>query len=147
MLQQRLPDTDLVPKVSLLGADATRANWETVLFIFPIHDMTSPIPVRKLISPLDPSSAQYLFAVATRAATPPRAFREIDRMVRKRGRQLDAFFTLTMPSNDPKFRDWRPPTDDELAQLGSEVPLGCRRGGSSYGVARAVSPTPISLYP
>lgn len=29
-----------------------------------------------------------------------------------------------MASNDPKFRDWRPPTDDELARL--EAGLGAR---------------------
>lgn len=120
-LRQRLPDADLVPMVRLLGAERIESRGETVGFVFPIHGMTLPIPVRRFISRLDPSSAHYLFAVATRAATPHRAFSEIDRMLRKRGRRLDAFFTLTMPSNDPKFRDWRPPADEGLARLASDL--------------------------
>jgi hypothetical protein len=83
--------------------------------------LTLPIPVRRFVRRLNPGPVQYLFAIATRAATPYRAFEVIDGTLKRKGRCLDAFFTLTPLGNDPKFRDWRPPTPEEAARLESVV--------------------------
>ena len=116
-LRQRLPDVELVPMVRLLKRAVVEPSSDPVGLVFPIHGLTVPIPVRRFVSRLDPGSTDYLFAIATRAATSHRAFVALDRILKGKGRHLDAFFTLTMPSNDPKFRDWRPPTPEEAAQL------------------------------
>lgn len=120
-LQRRLPDASLRPIVRCLEEETVKPPVDTVGLVFPIHGLTLPIPVRRFVRRLDLASVSYLFAIATRAATPHRAFEAIDRILDRTGRRLDAFFTLTMPSNDPKFRDWRPPTPEEAAQLESVV--------------------------
>jgi hypothetical protein len=37
--------------------------------VFPTHGMVSPIPVRNFLKKADLSSAEYLFAIATRGGT------------------------------------------------------------------------------
>ncbi|MBN1581497.1 MAG: EFR1 family ferrodoxin [Anaerolineae bacterium] len=102
-LQKRLPDTRLRPIVSLL--DAGRANAgriataaDAVGFIFPQYASTMPNVVRTVVQRLDLGSAGYLFAIATRGRTDCFAFHELDALLEKQGRRLDAFFVLTMPS-------------------------------------------------
>ncbi len=120
-LQKRIPETNLIPMVSLLDKDIIETSGETLGFVFPIHGMTVPIPVKKFIKKLHLKSAKYIFAIATRAATPHRAFIAIEKILKKNGKVLDSFFTLNMASNDPKFEDWHPATGEELAELESEV--------------------------
>ncbi|MHC1757753.1 MAG: EFR1 family ferrodoxin [Methanosarcina sp.] len=120
-LQKRTPDTDLIPIVSLLNKDMVETNAETVGFVFPIHGMTIPIPVKKFLKKLDLKSTSYIFAIATRAGTQHIAFIEIEKILKKRGKSLNSYFTLNMACNDPKFKDWRPATNEEIAKLESEV--------------------------
>lgn len=120
-LQKRIPDTDLIPVVSLLSKDIMETNSETVGFVFPIHGMTIPIPVKKFLKKLDLKSASYIFAIATRAGTQHIAFIEIEKILKKKGKSLDSYFTLNMACNDPKFKDWCPATNEEIAKLESEV--------------------------
>jgi ferredoxin len=132
-LAKRLPDAALVPIVRLLGRETIEAGGETVGLVFPIHGMTRPIPVKRFVERLDPRGASYLFAVATRAGTSHRAFEAIDRALAKKGRRLDAWFTLTMPNNDPKLGDWEPPTPEDLAALEERLP------GRLDAIARVVA--------
>lgn len=120
-LARRVPEADLQPMVAYLDQESVVAEAEAVGLVFPIHGLAAPIPVRWFARRLDPSRARYLFAIATRASTPHRAFEEIDAIFGKRGRRLDAAFTLTMPDNNPKLRDWRPLADEEAAALESRL--------------------------
>jgi len=113
-LQKRLPEAKLVPMVSLLGQETIKANAETVGFVFPLHLMTAPIPVREFFRKIDLGSAEYVFAVATRVGTP--AMR-IEKILKKKGRGLDALFFLNMADNDPKGKAFRVTTEEELAKL------------------------------
>jgi ferredoxin len=120
-LQKRVPGTNLVPIVSLLNKDIAETNRATVGFVFPIHGMIVPIPVKKFIKKLDLRSTRYIFGVATRAGTQHRAFIEIEKILKKRGKSLDSYFTLNMASNDPKFKDWHPAANEKVAKLETEV--------------------------
>ena len=120
-LQKRLPGSELIPIVSLLDKDTTEAKADAVGFVFPIHGMTIPVPVKKFFNKLNASSAGYLFAVATRAGTWHNAFDKIDKILEKSDKSLNSCFTLNMASNDPKFKDWKPATEEELARVASEV--------------------------
>lgn len=51
-LQKRIPETDLIPIVSLLNQDVIATNGETVGFVFPIHLMSVPVPVKKFLEKL-----------------------------------------------------------------------------------------------
>lgn len=120
-LQERIPGSDLKPIVSLIRKDTIKTKADTVGLVFPIHGLTVPIPVKKFVRKLNVNSTKYLFAIATRAGTTHNAFIEIDKILKKSGKSLDSWFTLNMASNDPKFKDWRPPTQEELAKLESEA--------------------------
>ncbi|MGB9940902.1 EFR1 family ferrodoxin [Methanosarcina sp.] len=120
-LQKRLPEANLIPIVSLLNKDVIETSADTVGFVFPIHGMTIPIPVKKFIKKLDLKPTRYIFAIATRAGTQHIAFMEIDNILKKRGKSLNSYFTLNMASNDPKFKDYRPSVNEEIAKLEFEV--------------------------
>lgn len=64
-LQKRIPEINLISIVSLLKKDNIETNAKTVGFVFPIHRMTIPIPVKKFLKKLYLKSASYIFAIAT----------------------------------------------------------------------------------
>jgi len=116
-LQKRIPETDLIPIVSLLNKDVIETNGETIGFVFPIYLTAIPVPVKDFIKKLDLKSTKYIFALATRVGSPHRAFIDIEKILKKRGRSLDAYFTLNMGNNalNPN------PTEEEIAELESVV--------------------------
>jgi ferredoxin len=121
-LQERLPGSTLVPIVGQLRFETVRAGSDAVGFVFPLHGMTLPVPVRMFLERLDPGPGRYLFAVATRGGTICRAFEKADRILARKGRQLDARFLITMPSNDPKLAVYEQPSPESLAGLDAALP-------------------------
>lgn len=93
--KKRIPETDLIPIISLLNKDRIETNEETVGFVFPVYLTTIPIPVKNFLKKLDLKSTKYIFAIATRAGSPHRAFIDIEKILKKTGRSLDSYFTLT----------------------------------------------------
>ena len=120
-LQKRMPETELIPIVSLLNKDIIKTSCKNVGFVFPVHALTIPLVVKKFLRKIDLTSAEYIFAIATRASTTHRAFYKIEEMLKKKSKSLDSYFTLNMASSDPKGKDWVPATDEELVKLESEV--------------------------
>ncbi len=120
-LQRRIPEAELMPIVSLLDEDIIKSSGETVGFIFPIHLAMAPAPVIEFLKKLDLKSAEYIFAVATRAGSRHRAFLDLEKVLKSKGKYLNSYFTLNMASNDPKFEGWHQATAEELADLESEV--------------------------
>lgn len=122
-LQRRIPETSLVPIVSLLDEESIETHAETVGFVFPQYAGTMPKFMAKILKRLDPRSARYLFAIVTRGGTPCRAFADVDKLLERKGRRLDSYFVLTMPSgSDPlveKFVDNI--TEERIARLESEM--------------------------
>ena len=76
-LERRLPETVLVPIVSVLRDDKIKTTAETVGLVFPIHNLTTPIPVKRFLQRVDMRSAKYIFAVATRLCS-DKVFLDID---------------------------------------------------------------------
>ncbi|HMK53454.1 MAG TPA: EFR1 family ferrodoxin [Methanobacteriaceae archaeon] len=120
-LQKRIPDTKIIPIVSLLNKEVIETKSGSVGFIFPIHLAMSPAPVRKFLEKIDLKSTEYIFAVVTRAGSQHRAFIDLGKILKKKGKILDSCFTLNMASNDPKFEDWHAATEEEIADLESSV--------------------------
>jgi len=89
--------------------------------VFPIHLAMAPAPIIEFLKKLDLKSAEYIFAVATRAGSQHRAFIDLEKILKKKGKSLDSYFTLNMASNDPKFENWHAATAEELADLESEL--------------------------
>lgn len=119
-LQKRIPQVELIPIVNLLRKDAIETHAEIVGFVFPLHGMTLPIPVKKFLEKVSLKSSQYNFAVATRGGTKCFAFKKIDRILKKRA-HLDSHFCLNMSSNDPKFQVYDIPTNETIAKMESQI--------------------------
>jgi ferredoxin len=115
-LQERIEGAKLIPIVSLLNREVIETNAETIGFVFPIYMTAIPIPVKNFIKKLDLKSAKYIFAVATRIGTTHSAFISIDKILKRKGKKLNAYFSLNMPSNDPKF-NYKVPTAEEIVKL------------------------------
>ena len=120
-LKKRIPGTNLIPIASLLNKEVIKTNGETIGIVFPIHLAMAPAPVMEFLKKLDLKSSEYIFAIATRAGSQHRAFIDLDKILKKKGKRLDSFFTLNMASNDPKFEDWHQATEEEIADLESVV--------------------------
>jgi len=103
-LQRRLPGSLLRPIVQLLEDSEITHAGECIGFVFPVHGMTLPIPVRKCLGKLDLSGTRYIFATATRGGTLFRGFPLVNKLLKRQHRQLNANFIIDMPSNDPKFK-------------------------------------------
>lgn len=122
-LQKRIPGTSLAPIVSLVNQDLVETHAETVGFVFPQYGGTIPKVVAKFVQKLDPRSAKYIFAIVTRGGTPCRAFADVDQLLEKRGRRLDSYFVLTMPSgSEPLVNTFADNiTEERIARLESEM--------------------------
>ncbi len=75
------------------------------------------MPVKDFLKKLDVRSTTYLFATATRAGSQHRAFIDIEKILKKRGRRLNSYFTLNMGANHLVPI----PTNEEIAELESVV--------------------------
>lgn len=120
-LQKRIPETKLIPMVSLLDRDIVKSVSDTVGFVFPIHLAMAPSTVIEFVKKLDLRSAEYIFAIATRGGSQHRAFIDLENVLKKKEKSLNSFFSLNMPSNDPKFEGWEPATEEEIRKLESDV--------------------------
>lgn len=115
-LHKRIPESKIVPIVSLLNKDVIETNAEAVGFIFPIYFTSIPEVMKNFIKKLNLESTKYTFAIATRVGISHSAFYDIDKILKTKGRGLDSYFTLNMAGNNPRF-DYKAPTDEELVKL------------------------------
>ena len=102
-LKEILPKSDLAPIVASMNKKEIQPPSQVIGFVFPIHLSTIPIFILEFIKQLDLSGVEYIFAVASRVGTQHSAFHELEKVLKKRGKKLNAFVSLNMPSNDPKF--------------------------------------------
>ncbi|MBN2051757.1 MAG: EFR1 family ferrodoxin [Spirochaetales bacterium] len=101
---KRLPGSVLVPIVGALKKNDIKTTAETVGIVFPIHNLSTPKIVDRFLSRADLSSARYIFAVATRFCS-DRVFLKMDRMLKKQGKKINAWFSQEMVCNYlPLFR-------------------------------------------
>lgn len=122
-LQARIPETHLIPIVSLLHRDTVKASAETVGLVFPQYASSTPKLIDRFIDKLDLAAAKYIFAIVTRGGTTCYAFGQVDKLLEKKGRRLDAYFVLTMPSgSEPLVEEYAEKiTEKRIARLESEM--------------------------
>jgi ferredoxin len=116
-LQKRIPSSSLIPIVKLLEKEVIQTSGKTVGFVFPVHALTIPIAVKKFIERTDFGSAEYLFAITTREGTIFRGFEKIDRLLRKKNKQLSSHFILNMYNNESRHEGYKVPTESDLLIL------------------------------
>lgn len=122
-LQKRIPGAKLVPIIGLMDKESVTASGEVVGFVFPHYASSLPKTVHAFIEKLDLGSARYLFAIVTRGRTETMAFVEIDEILKKKGRRLDSFFAITMPSGSEPLVKAYPSriTEERILRLESEM--------------------------
>ncbi len=128
-LCKMIPDSKLIPIVGVLDNEEIMTKGEAVGFVFPIYFTTVPVPVRKFLEKLKIDSAKYTFSVATRLGTFSVANVCVNRILRKKGINLDSQFVLNMASNSPTGlkpgkgdEDWiKKINKEKVLQLESEV--------------------------
>ena len=107
-----------MPIISLLKDDKIETTAETVGLVFPINNLTMPVPVKRFLQRVDMSSAKYIFAVATRLCS-DKVFLDIDKILKKQGKSLDAYFSVEMPCTYiPIFTL---PSQGEIANMEAEL--------------------------
>ncbi len=101
-LQRRLPDSEMIPMVSLLSLERIVPEAETVGFVFPVHCSTLPVPVKQFLTKVELNSTPYLFAVSTQGGAPPRLVElHLETLMKEKGHRLNAFFSIKMPWSSP----------------------------------------------
>jgi NAD-dependent dihydropyrimidine dehydrogenase PreA subunit len=115
--------------IGFLDREVIAPEAESVGLVFPIYMMTMPIPVQTFVQKLDVRAAEYVFAVAIRGGTPTVASAHLDQALKKQGKRLDAYFTVTttwnspmglMPSRSPLLPAW-PVPEAKIEQMQSRV--------------------------
>ena len=107
-LAVRFPGAVLIPIMRVLQEDEIKTSGDIVGLVFPIHAFTFPWPVKRFLERADFSSASYIFAVATRECF-AKVFDDIDKLLAKQEKHLDAGFAFEMPQNYlPVFEVYSP---------------------------------------
>ncbi|MBN2444917.1 MAG: EFR1 family ferrodoxin [Spirochaetales bacterium] len=97
-LQKRILKTTLLPVIGALKNNNLKTTGDIIGLVFPIHALTMPWPVKQYIEQADFNSASYIFAITTRFCS-PKVFVDIDTILKKKNRSLDASFSIEMPQN------------------------------------------------
>lgn len=100
-----LEDTELIGIPSLRDEKRIVPEARRIGFVCPVHGFAIPGTVYEFIGRLDLSSVRYAFLVLTPAGTPGGALIFARRAFRRAGKDLDAGFTVRMPSNDIVLSD------------------------------------------
>lgn len=116
-LQKRIPETKLIPIVSLLNKDVIKTNAETIGFVFPVHALTIPIAVKKFIRKIDIESSKYIFAITTRNNSIFRGFKKINKLLKRKNKHLDSHFILNMGNNESRHKGYKIPSESDILSL------------------------------
>jgi hypothetical protein len=104
-----------------LGQKEIRINADAAGFVFPVHALTMPIAVKRFLQKADVSSANYLFAVATRQGTTFRGFEKMDKIFQKSGKQLNAHLVLNMGNNEARHEGYIVPSREDILAIEKTV--------------------------
>lgn len=95
-LHKSFPEATVVPVIQLTDY---HIKADAVGFVFPVHAFTMPAPVKHFLEKINLDEASYLFAIATRGGSPCNVFRDMDRLLKKKGKVLNAHWFIDMPNN------------------------------------------------
>lgn len=130
-LRKRIPEAKLIPILKGLEEDIIKTKGSTVGFVFPIYVSSVPAVVKKILKKFDFSSAQYIFAIATRGGTLSVANFYLQRLLKKQGKRLNLYVNLNMALNSPtgimpgflpSEKDWADQiTEEKISHLEADV--------------------------
>ncbi len=115
ILAEKLGDTDIVPISTAIREDTIEVNSDTVGFVFPLYLMGLPKIVFDFIKKMEFENVNYFFTVVTRGGSPGGAMHQINRLLKKKSKKLNAGFYLTLFSNFIAYYEL--PTEAERSEL------------------------------
>ncbi len=114
---ERIENCELIPILRYIDLESIHNTEATQIgFVFPIYMTTLPVPMRRFIHKLNTRENVYYFALATRIGTSHSAFKEINSILKRKGKRLNLQWSFNMPSNDPKF-NFKSLTGDQMKSL------------------------------
>lgn len=121
---QRLGQCELIDMAGKPQEQAMGDEIDTMGFVFPVFYGDMPYIVRDFIRGIAIKPRTYLFAVATCGGSPVFTLFMLDKLLKKKGVQLNAGFSLTMPDNAYVYHDLvTPPEKREPILKASEGEL------------------------
>jgi ferredoxin len=120
-LQKRLSNAEIVPIVKLLNEGSIQTKGKCIGIVFPVHALSIPIAIHKFLKRVDIESAEYVFVIATRLGIVFHDFNRIVRLLKRKGKKLNAHFLINMYSNDSKDKQYQVPSIEEIKQIEDET--------------------------
>jgi len=99
-LQKQLPGAKLIPMLKMLNY-TVESKAETVGLVFPVYLTGLPVPVTEFLQKTNLSSAVYIFAIATYGGNMTLADISVERLLKKKNKELAAQFQIVMTNNSP----------------------------------------------
>lgn len=122
-IQNRIPNSVIIPIVSLLNNDVIKTDGKIIGIVFPVHALSIPIAVKHFMMKLEMQSAEYIFAVATRYGTSFRGFEILEKLLKRKDKKLNSKFIINMCHNEaPRSeKNYVVPSKDQISQIEAEV--------------------------
>jgi ferredoxin len=129
-ISHRLKEAELVPMVAPLGEQGSAVDATDIVLVFPTHVNIIPYPVRQFLLKVDLAAAEYIGAVATGGGGFNVCRAAVDRILKRKGKELDAYFFVQMVFNTPTGimpieagENWHHQfTDEKLAAIDDRLP-------------------------
>jgi len=97
-LRERVEDAELYP-ITLTGKGSIHPQAKNIGLVFPVHIWGMPSLVIDFVHRLELKPAKYYFAVAVNAGQVAATLLQLKKMMRARGLNLSAGFSINLPSN------------------------------------------------
>lgn len=97
-----MTDVALIPMLKEDAHTYINAQTESIGLIYPIHVNQLPIPVIEFIKKIHLSSKVYFYAVATHGGIPGMSRLYMNKILKKQGIDLEAYYEIEMLNNTPK---------------------------------------------
>jgi len=130
-IRRRLTDCELIPIISVIRQARIHTEAQALGIVFPLQGPTFPVAVKFFLEKIDLMKVKYIFAVATRGGTTCRIREEIDKILKRQDKRLNAHFVITVFNNDPKFKSGQksyychPISPEELRDKTAEIQKKC----------------------
>jgi ferredoxin len=122
-LKKRIPETILIPIAALRDSKVVIPKRRKIGFCFPNHGGQIPVAMKMFIKKLKLKGDEYLFALVSSGGTGCNAFATIDKIIKRKGQQLNGKFLINVPSFNPKTDDVTSfPANAELEAFKISVP-------------------------
>lgn len=114
-------EVKLIPIINTMNKGITKSSAKKIGLLMPMHAFSLPLPYLQFLKTFTFQDANYIFSLVTRGGAPTRIHREIDRLLRKQGKKLNAFAYATTPNTFETIYDIHNGKIDEDVEEGKKL--------------------------